>query len=49
MNKSIMLGMLRHVLTAGGGMLAAKGVTDADTINQAIGIISAIAGFAWSY
>lgn len=49
--KDIILGLLRHLLTAGGGVLAAKGVVGADdaaTLETAIGSAVALAGAAWS-
>jgi hypothetical protein len=41
-------GVLRHVLTAVGGALVAKGVVDAATAEAAIGAIVTLAGLGWS-
>ena len=42
------LGVVRHILTAGGGYLTAKGYVDADGIEQLVGAIITIAGTVWS-
>lgn len=50
MNKSIIMGLLRHALTTVGGAIAANGMfgLDTDTVQQIVGILMAIAGVAWS-
>jgi hypothetical protein len=48
MSKDVILGLIRHVLTAAGGLLVAKGrldVTDMDTI---AGAVVTIIGGIWS-
>jgi hypothetical protein len=48
MNRDMWLGIFRHFLTVAGGVFVAKGYTDADTVNTAIGATTALAGVAWS-
>lgn len=43
------LGLLRHVLTFGGGFVVANGWMDAGVLEQASGAILALAGLAWSF
>ena len=47
-NKDQLFGFLRHGLTILGGALVTKGYIDSDVSSEAIGIIMAIAGLAWS-
>ena len=49
MNKSQILGYLRHLLTFGAGILVAKGKLDNETSEAIIGGVVAAAGFAWSH
>ena len=42
------LGVVRHILTAGGGYLTAKGYVDADGVEQLVGAVITIAGTVWS-
>ena len=46
--KDIILGLARHLLTAGGGFLAAKGYASADDANLAAGALVTLIGFGWS-
>jgi hypothetical protein len=48
MNLDIILGIARHLLTAFGGVLVTKGITDAATVDTAAGAIITLAGFGWS-
>jgi hypothetical protein len=48
MNKETIFGVIRHILTFGGGILASKGILDAGLVEQAAGAIITIAGIAWS-
>jgi hypothetical protein len=45
---AIVLGLLRHVLTALGGVLVSKGVFSADLFEQLIGALMTIVGGVWS-
>lgn len=44
----VVLGVLRHVLTAVGGALATNGVLEAGQIETAVGAALTLAGIAWS-
>lgn len=48
MNKDMILGLVRHVLTFGGGFVVAKGWIDAAGANEAVGAIAALIGVLWS-
>lgn len=48
MNKEIVLGIVRHILTAVGGVLITKGFVDSAGLEQAIGGLVAIVGVVWS-
>tara|TARA_R110000868_G_scaffold355367_1_gene616862 strand:+ start:126 stop:299 length:174 start_codon:yes stop_codon:yes gene_type:complete len=48
MTQEMILGVARHVLTALGGVLIAKGVLDAGVVEQVIGAVISLAGVAWS-
>lgn len=48
MTQAMWLGILRHVLTALGGLLVAKGYADESTINAGIGGAITLGGAAWS-
>lgn len=41
-------GIIRHVLTAAGGYLVAKGIIDEGALVEAVGAIVTIAGLVWS-
>lgn len=42
------LGLLRHLLTFGGGIAVAKGYTDEATATSLIGAVVTLIGGAWS-
>lgn len=44
----IILGLLRHALTAGGGILVAKGYLESATVETIVGAIVTMAGALWS-
>lgn len=46
--KQMIEGVVRHVLTAAGGALVAKGVVDAATMQLAVGALVTLAGVGWS-
>lgn len=46
--KDIILGLIRHALTFGGGYLVTKGLTDAAGSEQLVGAITTVVGAAWS-
>lgn len=48
MNKETILGVLRHILTFGGGFLVTKGVADAGMVETGIGALTTIIGLVWS-
>lgn len=48
MQKEMILGLARHVLTWGGGVLVAKGLADATMVAEGVGALLTIAGIAWS-
>jgi hypothetical protein len=48
MKQEIILGIVRHTLTAAGGVLVTKGLADAAGVESAVGAIIALAGFIWS-
>ena len=48
MNMEAVLGVVRHILTFGGGFLVAKGWLDADTLTQAVAAIASLVGVVWS-
>lgn len=48
MSKEIILGLVRHILTTAGGVLATKGVIDAGSAETAVGAVIALAGVIWS-
>lgn len=48
LNKDVLLGIFRHVLTIIGGYLVAAGKIDADSTNTLIGGLTAIAGVGLS-
>ena len=45
---TVLNGIVRHLLTAGGGALVTKGVIGQGELETAIGAIIAIAGVIWS-
>lgn len=48
MNKEKLLGIIRHVLTFGGGYIVAKGWFDEATMNAVVGAAVTIIGAVWS-
>lgn len=48
MNTDQVLGIVRHVLTFGGGYLVAKGIVDEATMLNIVGAAVTIIGAAWS-
>lgn len=48
MNKEQVLGVVRHVLTFGGGYVVAKGFLDEATMTAVVGAIITIGGALWS-
>jgi hypothetical protein len=48
MNKEMVLGLVRHLLTFGGGYVAAKGIVDQGSVNEAIGAVITLIGLGWS-
>ena len=40
--------ILRHILTAAGGFLVAKGLASADQLAELVGAVVSIAGVGWS-
>lgn len=49
MNKEKIMGIVRHVLTFGGGVAVARGYIDEATMVQVVGAVVTIAGAVWSY
>lgn len=48
MNLQMILGFVRHVLTASGGVLIAQGYTDPAGLQSIVGGICTVLGVAWS-
>jgi hypothetical protein len=48
MNKEQVLGIVRHVLTFGGGILMAKGFADEALAEEIVGGLIAVIGGTWS-
>lgn len=48
MNKDIILGLTRHVLTSLGSLLVAKGISDTTGVEAAAGALVTLIGFTWS-
>jgi hypothetical protein len=48
MNKEQVLGIVRHVLTFGGGILMAKGFADEALAEELVGGLITVIGGAWS-
>ena len=49
MKKTQILGIVRHVLTFGGGLLAGKGVIDESVAVEITGALITLIGIVWSY
>lgn len=48
MNKEVVLGLVRHLLTFGGGLLVTKGAVDAGTVEIIVGSVVTLVGAVWS-
>lgn len=48
MNMTIVSAVLRHILTAAGGVAVAKGYLDSGTLDTAVGAILTLVGLGWS-
>ena len=48
MNQEQILGIIRHVLTFGGGLIVAKGYADEGTVTTVVGGVITIVGAIWS-
>jgi len=48
MTKDQVLGLLRHVLTFGGGFMVTNGIFDEAGLSQVIGAVITLAGAVWS-
>ena len=48
MNQETVMGIIRHVLTFGGGFLVTKGVVGEADLQIGIGAIISLIGLAWS-
>lgn len=48
MIKETVLGIIRHLLTFGGGSLGTAGLASADETQAAIGAAMTLVGFVWS-
>lgn len=49
MNKEKVMGVIRHILTFGGGYVTARGWLDEGTVTELVGAAVTIVGVAWSY
>ena len=49
MNGEQVGGLVRHILTFGGGWLVTKGYFDAATMQTVVGAIVTLVGAAWSF
>lgn len=49
MTKEMVLGFVRHLLTFGGGYVAAKSIADQAVVNEAIGAVMTLIGLGWSF
>ncbi len=48
MNQEQVLGIVRHILTAAGGVLVTKGYVDANTLATIVGALATLIGAGWS-
>lgn len=48
MTKDVILGFVRHLLTFGGGFIAADGLAAADEVTTAVSALVTLVGFVWS-
>lgn len=49
MNWEQIAGILRHILTFGGGFLVARGIIDASVLPELIAAVITISGLIWSF
>lgn len=49
MNKEKILGIVRHILTFGGGIAVGKGWLDEETMLSTVGAVVTIIGTIWSW
>lgn len=47
MSQAMILSIVRHVLTAVGGIAVAKGYIDSDTLTQVVGAVVTLVGAGW--
>ena len=47
MNKETIMPLVRHILTAAGSFIAAKGIADDGTITEAIGALMTLISIGW--
>ena len=48
MNKDIITGIIRHLLTSTGGVLVTKGVITSATLDTGVGAVLTLIGLFWS-
>jgi hypothetical protein len=48
MNKEVILGFVRHVLTFAGGFAASSGLVTSDELTAAVAAVVTLAGIVWS-
>jgi len=48
MNKDMVLGLVRHIITGIGSIFVAKGVVDSATLEALVGALAVIVGGIWS-
>ncbi|MBI4024834.1 MAG: hypothetical protein HY360_07610 [Verrucomicrobia bacterium] len=48
MNKDTILGIVRHILTFGGGFAMERGLMSADDVTATVAAVITLAGVAWS-
>lgn len=48
MSKEMVLGLARHLMTFGGGLLASKGYIDNGDVEMAVGAAVTLLGIVWS-
>ena len=48
MNKATILGLVRHLLTFGGGILVSKGLLDEGAVEETVGAAVTVIGFLMS-
>lgn len=49
MNIGMITGLVRHILTFGGGYLVTSGIATADDVNAGVGAIVTLIGLVWSW